>query len=97
MSIALTIAQFGFLVLGTISLKGMINANGDITSSPYFQFLDKDWLWFFLIPVVWNVYGLISYQINKGLFTRSTTGVVGGFLTGICFVYFASVLFFPKG
>jgi len=93
---ALTLLQLAFLFLGTITLKGMINANGKITSSVYFQFLAENWLWFFLIPVVWNVYALISNQINKGPFTRSVTGVVGAFLSGICFIYFASVVFFPR-
>jgi hypothetical protein len=93
---ALTLLQLAFLFLGTITLKGMINARGNITSSLYFQFLAEHWLWFFLIPVVWNVYALISNQINKGPFTRSVTGVVGAFLAGICFIYFASVFFFPR-
>ena len=96
MVIALTILQFVFLFLGTVTLKGIINANGDITSSLYFQFLDKNWLWFFLIPVVWNAYALISYHINKGPSARSVTGLVGALLSGICFIYFASVLFFPS-
>jgi hypothetical protein len=93
---ALTLLQLAFLFLGTIALKGMINASGKITSSVYFEFLDENWLWLFLIPVVWNVYALISNQINKGPFTRSVTGVVGAFLSGICFIYLASVVFFPS-
>ena len=92
---ALTALQLAFLFLGTITLKGMINATGHITPSVYFQFVAENWLWFFLIPVVFNFYALISNQINKGPFTRSVTGVVGGFLSGICFIYFASVVFFP--
>jgi hypothetical protein len=93
---ALTLLQLAFLFLGTITLKGMINARGNITSSLYFQFLAEHWLWFFLIPVVWNVYALISYRINNGPFTRSVNGVVGAFLSGICFIYFASAVFFPR-
>jgi len=91
---ALALLQFGFLFLGTVTLKGMINANGRVPSSVYFQFLNEYWLWFFLVPVVWSVYAQISYRINNGPFNRSVTGVVGGFLSGICFIYFASVLFF---
>ena len=93
---ALTALQLALLFLGTISLKGMVNANPLGTSSVYFQFLVENWLWFFLIPVIWNLYALISYRINKGLFTRSVTGVVGAFLSGICFIYLASVFFFPR-
>ena len=93
---ALTLLQLAFLFLGTITLKGMINANGKITSSVYFQFLAENWLWFFLIPVVFDFYALISYRINKGPFKRSVIGPVGGFLSGLCFIYFASVVFFPR-
>ena len=93
---ALTLLQLAFLFLGTITLKGMINARGNITSSLYFQFLAEHWLWFFLIPVVWNVYALISYRINEGPFKRSVIGPVGGFLSGLCFIYLAGPLFFLK-
>jgi hypothetical protein len=92
---ALTLLQLGFLFLGTITLRGMLNA-GNSPSSVYFQFLVENWLWFFLIPVVWNVYALSSHRINNGPFMRSVNGVVGGFLSGICFIYFASVLFYPR-
>lgn len=57
----LAITQFVFLFLGTIFLKGMVNANGDITSSPYFQFLNKNWPWLFLMPVVGIGYAQLSY------------------------------------
>ena len=39
MTTVFAITQFVLLTLGTIFLKGMVNANGDITASPYFQFL----------------------------------------------------------
>ena len=93
---AVTALQLALLFLGTIALKGMVNANPHGTSSVYFQFLVENWLWFFLIPVVWNLYALISHRINKGPFTRSMDGVIGAFLSGICFVYLASVFFFPR-
>jgi cytochrome bd-type quinol oxidase subunit 2 len=92
----LAITQFVFLFLGTIFLKGMVNANGDITSSPYFQFLNKNWPWLFLIPVVGIGYAQLSYFINRGPFTRSGASVIGIVLSGICLFFFASVLFFPS-
>jgi hypothetical protein len=92
----LALTQFVFLTLGTIFLKGMVNANGDITSSLYFQFLDKNWLWFFLLPVAWIAYTLVSYQINKGPFTPQVARVIGAVLSGFCLIFFASVLFFPS-
>ena len=90
---AVALLQLAFLSLGTVMLKGIIHANGDVPSSVYLKFVNDYWLWFFLIPVVWYVYGQISYLINKGPFKQSVIGVVGGFVSGICFVYFASVLF----
>jgi hypothetical protein len=93
---ALVITQLVFITLGAIFLKGMVNANGDITSSPYFQFLDQNWLWFFLIPVAWIAFTLTTYQINKGPFTPAVAQIVGIVLSGICLIFFASVIFFPS-
>jgi hypothetical protein len=93
---AVTLLQLAFLSLGTVMLKGIIHANGDVPSSVYLKFVNEYWLLFFLIPVVWYVYGQISYRINKGPFKQSVTGVVGGFAAGICFIYFASVLFVSR-
>jgi hypothetical protein len=93
---AITILQFAFLFLGTITLHGILNANVNISSSVYFQFLAAHWLWFFLIPVLFDFFALISYRIDKGPFKRSVIGPVGGFLSGLCFIYLASVVFFPK-
>ena len=96
MTTVFAITQFVLLILGTIFLKGMVNANGDITSSPYFQFLDRNWPWFFLLPIVWVIYAQISYRINEGPFTPSLARVLGIILSGICLLFFASVLLFPS-
>jgi hypothetical protein len=96
MTTVFALTQLVFLTFGTIFLKGMVNANGDITSSLYFQFLDKNWPWFFLIPVVWVIYTQISYYIDKGPFTPTVARVSGIVLSGICLLYFASVIFFPS-
>jgi hypothetical protein len=96
MTTVFAITQFVLLTLGTIFLKGMVNANGDITSSPYFQFLNGNWLWFFLLPIVWVIYAQISYRINKGPFTPSLARALGIVLSGICLLFFASVLLFPS-
>ena len=96
MTTVFAITQFVLLTLGTIFLKGMVNANGDITSSPYFQFIDRNWLWFFLLPVIWAIYAQTSQWINKGPFTPSLARVLGIVLSGICFLFFASVLLFPS-
>jgi hypothetical protein len=92
---AITVLQFAFLFLGTVTLHGMLNA-GKISSSVYLQFLAAHWWWFFLIPVVFDFYALISYRINEGPFKRSVIGPVGGFLSGLCFIYLAGPLFFLK-
>jgi hypothetical protein len=92
----LALTQFVFLTLGTIFLKGMVNANGDITSSLYFQFLDKNWLWLFLLPIAWIAYTLVSYQVNRGPFTLTIARVCGVVLSGFCLLFFASVMFFPS-
>lgn len=92
--IALT--QLVFLTLGVIFLKGMVNANGDITSSLYFQFLDKNWPWLFVLPFAWIAFAQISYHSNKGLLTPTVAQVTGIVLSGICFIFFASVTFFPS-
>ena len=92
----IAITQLVFLTLGTIFLKGMVNANGDITSSPYFQFLDQNWLWLFLLPFAWIAYTRVSYQINKGPFTPAVARVIGVILSGFCLIFFASVMFFPS-
>jgi ABC-type enterochelin transport system permease subunit len=96
MTTVFAITQFVLLTLGTIFLKGMVNANGDITSSPYFQFLDRNWLWLFLLPVAWVFYAQISYQINKGPFTPPVARILGIVLSGICLLFFASVMLFPS-
>lgn len=96
MIIVIALTQLVFLTLGVIFLKGMVNANGDITSSLYFQFLDKNWLWLFLLPVAWIAYAHISYQINKGPFTPTIARVIGILLSGVCLIVFASVTFFPS-
>jgi ABC-type enterochelin transport system permease subunit len=96
MTTVFAITQFVLLTLGAIFLKGMVNANGDITSSPYFQFIDRNWIWFFLLPIVWVIYAQISYRINKGPFTPSAARIVGIVLSGICLLFFASVLLFPS-
>jgi hypothetical protein len=96
MSTVLALTQFVLLTFGTIFLKGMVKANGDITSSTYFQFLDKNWLWFFLIPVASVFYIQMSYQINKLPFTPAVARITGIVLSGICLIYFASVMFFPS-
>jgi hypothetical protein len=90
----LALTQLVLLTLGTIVMKGMVNANVDITSSPYFQFLDKNWPWFFLLPVLWIIYAQISYHINKSLFTPNVARASGIVLTGICLIYFASTILF---
>jgi len=92
----LALTQFVFLTLGTIFLKGMVNANGNIASSLYFQFLDKNWPWFYLIPVVWIGYTQTSYKVNKGPFTPTVAHVIGVILSGACLLFFASVMFFPS-
>jgi hypothetical protein len=38
----------------------------------------------------------ISYQVNKGPFTPTVARIVGIVLSGICLVFFASVMFFPS-
>src|SRR5450631_1221447 len=95
MTTVFAITQFVLLTLGTIFLKGMVNANGDISTSPYFQFLDRNWLWFFFLPVVWVIYAQISYRINKSIFTPSLARILGAVLSGICLLFFASVMLFP--
>src|SRR4029077_20504583 len=92
----LALTQFVFLTVGAIFLKGMVNANGDITSSFYFQFFDNNWLWFFLLPVAWIAYTLVSYQINRAPFTLTIARVCGVVLSGFSFLFFASVMFFPS-
>ena len=96
MSTVLALTQFVLLTFGTIFLKGMVKANGDITSSTYFQFLDKNWLWFFLIPVASIFYIQMSYQINKLPFTPAVARITGIVLSGFCLIYFISVMFFPS-
>src|SRR5271165_1025746 len=96
MTTVLALTQLVFLTLGIIFLKGMVNANGDITSSLYFQFLDKNWLWLFLLPVAWIAYTLTAYQINNGPFTPTVARIIGIVLSGICLIFFASVIFFPS-
>jgi hypothetical protein len=92
----LVLTQFVFLILGTIFLKGMVNANGDISSSLYFLLLDKYWLWLFLLPLAGVAYTLLSYQINKGPFTLIAAWVVGAVISVFCLLVFVSVLFFPS-
>ena len=96
MIIVFPLTQFVLLTLGTIFLKGMVNANGDISSSLYFQFLDQNWLWFFLLPVAWTAYALVSYNVNKGPFTPAVARILGIALSGFCLLFFASVMFFPS-
>jgi drug/metabolite transporter (DMT)-like permease len=96
MNTVLALTQLVFISLGTIFLKGMVKANGDITSSLYFQFLDKYWLWLYLLPFASIAFSQISYQINKGPFTPTIAGVVGIVFSGICVIFFASVIFFPS-
>jgi len=92
----IAITQFVFLTLGVIFLKGIVNANGDSSSSLYFQFLDNNWPWLFLVPVAWIIFTQISYQINRFPLTPKVARVIGVVLSGICFVFFASVNFFPS-
>jgi ABC-type enterochelin transport system permease subunit len=92
----LALTQLVFLTLGTIFLKGMVNANGDIASSLYFQFLDKNWPWLFLLPLAWIAFAQISYHINKAPLTPPVARVIGIVLSGICLIFFASVTFFPS-
>jgi hypothetical protein len=92
----LVLTQFVFLILGTIFLKGMVNANGDISSSFYFQLLDRYWLWLFLLPLIGVAYTLLSNQINKGPFTLTIARVIGIIISGFCLLVFVSVLFFPS-
>ncbi len=92
----LVLTQFVFLILGTIFLKGLVNANGDISESPYFQLLDKYWLWLFLLPLAGVAYTVLSYQINKGPFTPSAARVIGVVISAFCLLVFVSVLFFPS-
>jgi hypothetical protein len=47
---ALTALQLALLFLGTIALKGMVNANPHGTSSVYFQFLVEIGCGFSLFP-----------------------------------------------
>jgi hypothetical protein len=96
MNTVLALTQLVFITLGTIFLKGMVKANGDITSSLYFQFLDKNWLWFFLLPFASIAYTQISYQINKCPFTPTIAGIIGIVFSGICVIFFVSVIFFPS-
>ncbi len=96
MIIALVLTQFVFLTLGIIFLKGMVHANGDITSSPYFQFLDRNCLWFYLLPLVWIAFTQVAHQVNRIPFTLSVARTVGLLLSGICFIFFVSVIFFPS-
>jgi hypothetical protein len=91
----LALTQLVFLTLGTIFLKGMVNANGDISSSLFFQLLDNNWLWLYLLPAAWIAYTLVSYNAKRGPLTPTVARVIGVILSGICLIYFASVLFFP--
>ncbi len=55
MTTVFALTQLVFLTLGTIFLKGMVHANGDITSSPYFQsfsFLIRIGHGFFCFPLL---------------------------------------------
>jgi hypothetical protein len=96
MIIVFALTQFVLLTLGTVFLKGMVNANGDITSSRYFQFLDQNWPWLFLIPVAGIAYTQVSYLVNRGPFTPAVARLLGLALSGFCLIFFASVLFFPS-
>jgi ABC-type enterochelin transport system permease subunit len=96
MTTVLAITQFVLLTFGTIFLKGMVHANGDIKSSFYFQFLDNNWPWFFLLPIGWIIYSQLSSQFNRRPFTPTVALVAGIVLSGFCLLYFASVMFFPS-
>ncbi|HXM03984.1 MAG TPA: hypothetical protein VN939_15335 [Chthoniobacterales bacterium] len=96
MTTVVAITQFVLLAFGTIFLKGMVHANGDIRSSSYFQFLDNNWPWFFLLPVAWIIYAQLSYQVNRRPFTPAVARITGIVLSGFCLLYFASVMFFPS-
>jgi hypothetical protein len=96
MSTVFAITQPVFLTLGTNFLKGMVNANGNISSSFYSQFLDRNWPWLFLITMASMAYALISYQINRSPFTPAVARIIGVVLSGMCFVFFVSVYFFPS-
>jgi len=96
MTAVLALTQLVLLTLGTIFLKGMVNANGDITSSLYFQFLNENWPFFFLLPVAWIGYSQMCYKINKGPFTPTVAQIIGIIFSGVCLFFFASVMFFPS-
>lgn len=96
MTTVLAITQFVLLTFRTIFSKGMVNANGNITSSSYFQFLDKNWPWFFLLPVAWIIYAQLSAQVNRRPSTPTVARAAGIVLSGFCLLYFASVMFFPS-
>lgn len=96
MTTVIAITQFVFLTLGIVFLKGIVNANGDISSSSYFQFLDKNWPWLFMVPVAWVVFTQVSYQIDRFPLTPKVARVIGIVLSAICFFFFVSVNFFPS-
>ncbi len=96
MTTVIAITQFVFLTLGIVFLKGIVNANGDSSSSSYFQFLDKNWPWLFVVPVAWIVFTQVSYQIDRFPLTPKVARVIGIVLSGICFFFFVSVNFFPS-
>jgi hypothetical protein len=96
MTTVIALTQLIFITIGVVTLKGTVNANQDISSSPYFQFLDKNWPWLYLLPIAWILFAQTSYRINRGLLTPFVAGVAGTIISVICFIFIASVTFFYR-
>ncbi len=92
--IALT--QFAFLTLGIVSLKIMLQANGNSEVSPYLQTLNQWVLWLFAVPLVWIAFASICAHVEKGPLNAKVARVVGILLAIASFLFLATVTFLPR-
>jgi hypothetical protein len=92
----LALTQFAFLTLGIVTLKIMVQANPNLSTSSYLQQLNGIALWVFVVPLVWIAFASICAHVNKGPLSPKGAQVVGVLVAVLSFLFLATVTFLPS-
>jgi len=89
--IALT--QFAFVALGVVALQIMLKATGSLMTSPNIQFLTRNSLWLFAVPVLWIGLATLCSEVNRPPLSPRVAQITGVLLVVLCFLFMMTTTF----
>jgi hypothetical protein len=90
------LTQLAFLSLGIVAVKILIHAmTTPAQPSPLADFLNQNYLWLYLLPVLWIGYASLSMRRNRGVCRKPLAQLLGILLAAAIFICFGAAIMFP--